>query len=293
MPQQAALYRRLTVAENLLLFARLEGVDDPEAVLEEMLEQTALGRPPATIRSGTLSGGNQQRVNIAIGLLAPPRGAAPSRPSSPDSTHASASACGSSCSASRAPGTTVIFTTHYIQEAERYGDRLLVLADGERVFDGTPRAPCTRRCPSPGPLPTSSRPSSTTCASGATERSCAGCCSRTCRSCGGRRWSPPLLIVYPVVIAILIGFALSRGPEKPARGLLQPGPLRRAVRPGRAGRRVLARRGPSRALRQDSSASTSSPAARRPESMVRDGDVLGALILPPDLLEKLAVARRR
>ena len=37
-------------------------------------------------------------------------------------------------------GTTVIFTTHYIQEAERYGDRLLVLADGERVFDGTPRA---------------------------------------------------------------------------------------------------------------------------------------------------------
>jgi ABC-2 type transport system ATP-binding protein len=33
----------------------------------------------------------------------------------------------------------VIFSTHYIQEAERYGDRLLVLADGERVFDGTQR----------------------------------------------------------------------------------------------------------------------------------------------------------
>ena len=33
-------------------------------------------------------------------------------------------------------GTTVIFSTHDIQEAERYGGRLLVLADGESLFDG-------------------------------------------------------------------------------------------------------------------------------------------------------------
>jgi ABC-2 type transport system ATP-binding protein len=33
-------------------------------------------------------------------------------------------------------GTTVIFSTHDIQEAERYGSRLLVLADGEPLFDG-------------------------------------------------------------------------------------------------------------------------------------------------------------
>ena len=39
-------------------------------------------------------------------------------------------------------GTTVIYSTHHLLEAERYGDRLLVLADGERVFDGTSdRAP--------------------------------------------------------------------------------------------------------------------------------------------------------
>jgi ABC-2 type transport system ATP-binding protein len=31
----------------------------------------------------------------------------------------------------------VIYSTHHLHEAERYGDRLLVLADGERVFDGT------------------------------------------------------------------------------------------------------------------------------------------------------------
>ncbi len=34
-------------------------------------------------------------------------------------------------------GTTVIFSTHDIQEAERYGQRLLVLADGESLFDGS------------------------------------------------------------------------------------------------------------------------------------------------------------
>src|SRR3954447_24181422 len=36
VPQQAALYRRLTVEENLLLFARLEGHEDPHASAEEM-----------------------------------------------------------------------------------------------------------------------------------------------------------------------------------------------------------------------------------------------------------------
>ena len=71
MPQQAALYRRLTVEENLLLFARLEGHEDPHASVEEMLELTGLGerRGEAVAR---LSGGNQQRINIAIGLLSRP-----------------------------------------------------------------------------------------------------------------------------------------------------------------------------------------------------------------------------
>ena len=34
-------------------------------------------------------------------------------------------------------GTTVIFSTHNIAEAERYGERMLVIADGEGIFDGT------------------------------------------------------------------------------------------------------------------------------------------------------------
>jgi ABC-2 type transport system ATP-binding protein len=135
VPQQAALYRRLTVAENLLLFARLEGVADPDAALERMLEQTGLA-DRRDDQVGTLSGGNQQRVNIAIGLLARPAVLLLDEPSSGLDPRQRERLWEFVLDLAGG-GTTVIFSTHYIQEAERYGDRLLVLADGERVFDGT------------------------------------------------------------------------------------------------------------------------------------------------------------
>jgi len=37
-------------------------------------------------------------------------------------------------------GTTVVYSTHNVAEADRYGDRILVLADGELLFTGTPQA---------------------------------------------------------------------------------------------------------------------------------------------------------
>src|SRR4051812_7518575 len=71
VPQQAAVYGKLTVAENLRLFARLEKRPDVEDVVERMLRQTGL-EDRADDQVATLSGGNRQRVNIAIGLLAQP-----------------------------------------------------------------------------------------------------------------------------------------------------------------------------------------------------------------------------
>src|SRR6202000_3503847 len=71
VPQQAALYRRLTVEENLLLFARLEKHADPRSSVEEMLDLSGLGDRRGEIVA-RLSGGNQQRINIAIGLLSRP-----------------------------------------------------------------------------------------------------------------------------------------------------------------------------------------------------------------------------
>ena len=113
-------------------------------------------------------------------------------------------------------GTTVIYSTHNIQEAERHAQRVLVLADGELLFTGIPaRARGHRGARDRRPRArTSRRRSWPSCASGATD---------------AMRWlllkdlqilrrSPllvALLVLYPVIIATLIGFALSRGPDKP------------------------------------------------------------------------------
>jgi ABC-2 type transport system ATP-binding protein len=158
VPQHPALYTKLSVAENLRLFARLErakpgqrrqgwrrsrsegrpdaGRGDPldvERTVAQMLDQTALG-DRADDEVGLLSGGNRQRVNIAIGLLGSPSVLLLDEPS-----------------ASLDPrqrerlwaflaelGTAVVFATHDVGEAERHADRVLVLADGELLFTGTP-----------------------------------------------------------------------------------------------------------------------------------------------------------
>jgi ABC-2 type transport system ATP-binding protein len=134
VPQQAALYRRLTVEENLLLFARLEKHEDPRASVEEMLELTGLGERRGEIVA-RLSGGNQQRINIAIGLLSRPSVLLLDEPSVGLDPRQRARLW-EFVSALAVRGTTVIFSTHDIQEAERYGNRMLVLADGEALFDG-------------------------------------------------------------------------------------------------------------------------------------------------------------
>jgi ABC-2 type transport system ATP-binding protein len=134
VPQQAAMYRRLTVEENLRLFARLERHPDPEATVREMLALTGLEERRGELIA-RLSGGNQQRVNIAIGLLARPVVLLLDEPSVGLDPRQRARLW-DFVSALAGGGTTVIFSTHDIQEAERYGERVLVLADGEALFDG-------------------------------------------------------------------------------------------------------------------------------------------------------------
>jgi ABC-2 type transport system ATP-binding protein len=138
VPQQAALYRRLTVEENLLLFARLEKLDEPRAAVAEMLALTGLEERRGELVA-RLSGGNQQRVNIAIGLLARPATLLLDEPSVGLDPRQRARLW-EFVSGLAGGGTAVIFSTHDIQEAERYGQRLLVLADGESLFDGSAAA---------------------------------------------------------------------------------------------------------------------------------------------------------
>jgi ABC-2 type transport system ATP-binding protein len=138
VPQHAGVYSKLSVAENLRLFARLERVADPEGVVKRMLEQAGLA-DRADDELSTLSGGNRQRVNVAIGLLADPPVLLADEPSSALDPR-QRERLWEFIAQRRARGTTVVYSTHNVQEAERHADRVLVLADGELLFTGTPRA---------------------------------------------------------------------------------------------------------------------------------------------------------
>ena len=135
VPQQPAVYSKLSVEENLRLFARLEKVADVNAAVVRMLEQTGLAER-AGDELGKLSGGNRQRVNIAVGLLAEPPVLLLDEPSSSLDPRQRARLW-EFVGGQAANGTAVIFSTHDVQEAERYADRVLVLADGELLFAGT------------------------------------------------------------------------------------------------------------------------------------------------------------
>jgi len=136
-PQQPALYARLTVAENLELFARLERVPDPRAAVRAMLEQTEL-RSRADTLLGELSGGNRQRVNVALALIADPPVLALDEPSA-SLDPAQRERLWRFVSGLAAHGTAIVFSTHNVNEAQRYAGRTIVLAEGRVLFDGAPQ----------------------------------------------------------------------------------------------------------------------------------------------------------
>jgi ABC-2 type transport system ATP-binding protein len=136
VPQQPALYSKLTVAENLRLFARLERVADVDAAVERMLDQTDL-RTRAGEQVGRLSGGNQQRVNIAIALLSAPGILLLDEPSASLDPRQRARLwefIGQLADG----GTGVLYSTHDVLEAQHHADRVLALDQGRLVFSGSP-----------------------------------------------------------------------------------------------------------------------------------------------------------
>lgn len=136
VPQHPALYGKLSVAENLRLFARLEKVGDVEAAVGRMLAQTGLAER-ANDEVTELSGGNRQRLNIAIGLLAEPAVLLLDEPSSALDPR-QRERLWEFVDGLAQRGTAVVYSTHNVAEAERHADRVLVLADGELLFVGTP-----------------------------------------------------------------------------------------------------------------------------------------------------------
>ncbi|MGI8606015.1 MAG: ABC transporter ATP-binding protein [Gaiellaceae bacterium] len=134
LPQRPGLYGRLSARENLVLFAKLEAVADIPAAVGRLLALVALpdDRKPAA----ELSGGNQQRRNLAIALLGEPDVLLLDEPTAaldPTQRHA----LWTVASDVREHGGAVVFATQNLEELARVADRVAVLLGGELVFAGS------------------------------------------------------------------------------------------------------------------------------------------------------------
>jgi len=136
-PQQISLYPTFTAEENLDFFGSLHDV--PPAVrrrrVDELLELVGLA-PRRADRVHTYSGGMQRRLNLACSLIHEPRLLLLDEPTAgvdPQSRENLFEVIRQIASA----GTTIIYTTHYIEEAERLCDRIAILDEGRIVAVGT------------------------------------------------------------------------------------------------------------------------------------------------------------
>jgi ABC-2 type transport system ATP-binding protein len=134
VPQRPAHYARLSPRENLELFARLEGVADPVAAAESFLR--LLDLPDDGRWTAQLSVGNQQRLNLAIALLASPRVLLLDEPTASLDPRQRRRLWEVATQVREREG-AVVFATQNLEEVEHFATRVVVLLDGALVFDGS------------------------------------------------------------------------------------------------------------------------------------------------------------
>jgi ABC-2 type transport system ATP-binding protein len=132
VPQRPAYYDRLTARENLELFARLEGESDPSAAAQRLLVQFDL---PADRPTSTLSVGNRQRLNVAIGMLGAPRVLLLDEPTA-SLDPGQRRRLWETVAVVRDEGGAVAFATQNLEELDLYATRVAVLQRGRMRFAG-------------------------------------------------------------------------------------------------------------------------------------------------------------
>jgi len=138
VPQEENLDRELTVRENLLVQAGYHGIDGAEAEERtgELLEFAALaGRAGSNIRE--LSGGMRRRLLIARALVNEPELVVLDEPTTGLDPQARQTLW-QTLDGLRARGVTLLLTTHYMEEATRLCDRLVIMDYGRIVAEGSP-----------------------------------------------------------------------------------------------------------------------------------------------------------
>jgi ABC-2 type transport system ATP-binding protein len=144
VPQELALYEDLSARENLNFWGQMYGLSGRvlKARVDEVLEQIGLAER-AKERVKTYSGGMKRRVNIGVGLLHKPRLLFMDEPTvgiDPQSRRAILD----SVKDLNRQGMTVLYTTHYMEEAEELSDRVGIIDHGRLIAFGT-QAELTRQ----------------------------------------------------------------------------------------------------------------------------------------------------
>jgi ABC-2 type transport system ATP-binding protein len=137
VPQEIALYSTLSARDNLMFWGRMYGLRDRTLArrVDELLDVVQLS-DRASSRIDTFSGGMKRRINIAAGLL-----------HRPDVLFLDEPTVGIDPSTRRsildlvkklnAEGLTVLYTTHYLEEAEFLCDRVGIMDEGKMIAVGT------------------------------------------------------------------------------------------------------------------------------------------------------------
>jgi len=137
VPQDLAVYDDLTARENLVFFARLQGVragEVPSAVERALALAGLADRADDLVRA--FSGGMKRRLNLVVGDLHEPELLLLDEPTvgvDPQSRNH----LFESLRALRERGRTLIYTSHYMEEVQRLCDRVAVMNDGAVVAVGT------------------------------------------------------------------------------------------------------------------------------------------------------------
>jgi ABC-2 type transport system ATP-binding protein len=139
VPQDIALYPDLSGGENLRFWGRMQGLSGHElaARVDAVLEVVGLA-DRARDKVADYSGGMQRRLNIGAGLLHRPRLLVLDEPTvgvDPQSRNAILE----NVEALRGEGAAVLYTTHYMEEAERLCDRVGIIDQGRLIAEGTRR----------------------------------------------------------------------------------------------------------------------------------------------------------
>ncbi|QDO88439.1 ABC transporter ATP-binding protein [Ornithinimicrobium ciconiae] len=137
VPQDLAIYPDLSARENLTFFGKLQGLagNDLKSRVGEVLELTGLA-DRAKDPTKEFSGGMKRRLNIGIGLLHKPTLLILDEPTvgvDPQSRNAILE----SVENLSGEGMAVIYTTHYMEEAERLCDRIGIIDSGTLQAEGT------------------------------------------------------------------------------------------------------------------------------------------------------------